>query len=36
MMNIEERISNFEVLDRLFISLKHSLGIASEIKQWGR
>ena len=35
-MNIEERISNFEVLYRLFISLKHSLGIASEIKQWGR
>jgi hypothetical protein len=32
MMNIEDRTSNLEVLDRMFISLKCSLGIVSEIK----
>ncbi len=32
MMNIEKRTSNFDVLDRMFISLKQSLGIVSEIK----
>jgi hypothetical protein len=32
MMNIEERTSNFDVLNRMFISLKRSLGIVSEIE----
>ena len=32
MMNIEERTSNFKVLDKMFISLKRSLGIVSEIE----
>jgi hypothetical protein len=31
MMNIEIRTSTFDVLDRMFINLKHNSGIVSEI-----